>query len=172
MSENMAYVKRLERRYRELPWKATLMLSVEVYKTAMRYTYQDSGQFAFNWHWLVGAQRPREYTNWYGHYPVGEKRSHRGFGHPEVINFNLGYYGIDSKALGANNTAAISYYGGRMYKSVTVANPLGPEKYGPYPARANVTAGKGGKPSVPEAIYAMIPRALARIQDRLNRGTL
>jgi len=169
---NQAYARKLRRKLEGLPWKVLLSVSAEMYKTALQSTYQDTGQFAYNWQFLVGAEKPspartdmRGTRKTPGVAPVGRRGDARGYGHPAVIRENLKRYNLNSRAFGARTSPLMTYLSGSRYRSVTLMNPLASSKYGQYPTRADMA-------NVDADVRITYSWAVERAMDMVLRGVL
>lgn len=166
---NRAYYKTITMKVDNLTREVMAGVAIEAYKTAILATYQDSGQFAYNWYFLVGSEKPgypydhmRGTNSRPGEPPVGIRGEGRGTGHRTVFLHNLKFYGFNTAFGGFGSLGYESLIApNRRYSSITIMNPLSTPKYGKYPDNARLD-------QVAAEIEMTVSVAIDRIQTLIN----
>jgi len=128
-AHNKAYVKHVSYFFFRNVRKTRALILIQALRAAIKATWQDSGQFAANWHISIGRSNPKEGPDFSrGTPPIGKKgdaKSERGWtAEREVYHFRMGKESINS-----NNAEMTRLFNdlakgkGRM-PSLSIYNPL------------------------------------------------
>lgn len=142
---NAAIISELKRTAEGIPWLALLAVAGESYKVLVESTYQDSGNFAYNWWLEIGGPRTRtglespKALMMKGQDPVGVRGEARGAGHPAVVNAALEQYGLNKEGSATVGSRMVREMADRKFRVIRIVNYLGDKKYGRYAENARMS---------------------------------
>ena len=168
--KNDAYTKLIQKQLRSVPASILAAGAIAGFKAAITHTYQDSGQFAYNWQLSLGrspsfnpANMVREKA---GPYNQGDERTAKS--DTKVFQHLMAVYQLPpSKYSSIKNSKLYKFIVTGNYSQVTLSNPLWDSKYGSYVGR---TVEKGGTFNANAAIQAAITRAAHTAMKNVNKG--